>query len=198
MRHGDNLSIAKRKMNAIRPMTKTARLILEDAKHAINKYTEDLQGADFRISWLAIITLLGSVKDGLDHVDYNLSPGMKSAIKTKRDENNKLQPDIFFKFINKERNRFVHQYKHGVTKSVYTEVTINKKDGSTGTFRVYISDPVNATLSTTNGNYQSIIADGPFAGMSEKVVALQAYEWWLKYLDEVDRLAEVDGSKPSP
>jgi hypothetical protein len=180
-------------------MTKTARLILEDAKYAIDKYTEDLQGADFRISWLAIITLLSSVKDGLENVDRHLSPEMKSAIKTKRQENDKLKPDIFFKFINKERNWFVHQYKHGVRKSVYAEAIINNEDGSSSVaFRVYLSNPVNAKLSTTNGRYQSIIADGPFAGMSEKVVALLAYEWWLKYLDEVDRLAKIDSSKRSP
>lgn len=179
-------------------MTKTARLILEDAKYAIDKYSEDLQGADFRISWLAIITLLSSVKDGLDNVDRHLSPEMKSAIETKSQENNKLKPDIFFKFIKKERNWFIHQYKHGVGKSIYAEARINQMDGSTKAFRIYLSNPVNATLSTTNERYQSLIADGPFAGMSEKVVALQAYEWWLKYLDEVDRLAKINGSKLSP
>ena len=173
-------------------MTKTARLILKDAKYAIDKYTEDLQDADFRISWLAIITLLNSVKDGLDNVDCKLSPEMKSAIKTKREENNKLKPDIFFEFINKERNYFVHQYKHGVSKSTYAEVTINNTDGnSPKKFRVYLSNAVGGTLDTTNGRYHSIIAKGPFAGMSEKAVALQAYEWWCQYLDEVDRLAEM-------
>jgi len=179
-------------------MTNTARLILADAKHAIDKYSENLQGADFRISWLAIITLLSSVKDGLDHVDCKLSPEMKSAIETKRRENNELKPDIFFKFINKERNLFVHQYKHGVRKSIYINVFFRNKDGSSELgFQVHISDPVNMTLTITDENFQSIITDGPFAGMSEKVVALQAYEWWLKYLDEVDHLAKIDISKPS-
>jgi hypothetical protein len=178
-------------------MTKTARLILEDAKYAIDNYTENLQGADFRMRWLAIVTLLNSVNDGLDNVDCNLSPEMKSAIKTKRQENNKLQPDIFFKFIVKERNAFVHRYKNSVKKSIYSEAKILQKDGSTRTFRLYFSDPVNATLTTTDGNYESIIANGQFAGMSEKLVALQAYEWWLKYLDEVDRLAKIEISKQS-
>jgi hypothetical protein len=108
-------------------MAQTARLILQDAKYAIDKYSENLQGADFRISWLAIITLLNSVQDGLRKVDCNFSPGMKSAIDTKRKENDILRPDIFFKFINAERNNFVHEYKHGVRKSNYTVVTISIK-----------------------------------------------------------------------
>jgi hypothetical protein len=38
---------------------------------------------------------------------------------------------------------------------------------------------------------KSQISDGPFAGNSEREVAWRAYDWWKKYLDEVDALAEA-------
>ena len=75
--------------------------------------------------------------------------------------------------------------------STYAIGHITKKDGSPGTFRLNISNPVNCRLDTTDGRYQSVIVDGPFAGKGGKFVVLQAYEWWLNYLDDVDRQANT-------
>lgn len=177
-------------------MTKTARLVLRDAEHAIARYTEVLQDADFRVAWLAIVTLLDSVEEALRHVDSKLSHEMARAVQTRRKQNYEQKPNIYFDFINRARNDFIHKYEHGVKKSTYSELTINKvEDGTSRKLRLVISDAVGLTLNTDNGRYQSVIASGPFAGIGEKEIAMQACAWWHEYLDDVDRLAQADTSK---
>lgn len=173
-------------------MTKTARLILADAKHAIDKHTDDLQGADFRISWLAIVTLLRAVGHGLKAVDTTISPAMKKAIDAKHEEVEKSKLPIFFEFIKPERDRYLKEYEIGVRRSIFATGKILGKDGSVRTFEAHFSSRDGAIIDTNNENYRSaIITDGPFEGQHEKDVALQAYAWWVAYLNDVDRMAGI-------
>jgi len=166
-------------------MTKAARLVLEDAKHAIDRHTDDLQGADFRISWIAIITLLRTVGHVLEKVDGKSEGKMRDVIRAKWAE---PKPLIFTEFIEGERNRYIKNYELGVRRSIFAWGKIGDEEHA---FQLHANIGTSRGVRgvITPGRYQSSLTDGPFAGKSEKEVALQAYAWWVAYLDEVDQLA---------
>lgn len=45
-------------------MTENARIVLQDTKHAISAHSEGSEGEAFRVSWMAVVTLLRAA----DHV----------------------------------------------------------------------------------------------------------------------------------
>lgn len=167
-------------------MTEHARVVLQDCKHAIEKHTQDLQAEDFRISWISIVTLLRAIGHVLDKVDANQSPAMRKAIDEKYKElkKNEPEPRIFWSFIEEERNRFLKEYKHGVVR------TINLK---TKNPNLYVSlDLANSRGGKIIGlrKYdKSYISSGEFKGKNELEIAWFAYDWWKKYLDEIDSFA---------
>lgn len=168
-------------------MTHAARVVLQDAKHAIARHNDTLQSEAFRVSWFAIIGLLRAVGHVLDKVDSEASPAMKQAIKDKWSQLQRTRPEpkIFWGFIEGERNRFLKNYEHGISRSITvpaaTEgywVTVDCGNSRGGEF-------------APGSKLESFISDGPYAGCYEKDVAWQAYDWWAAYLDEVDRLART-------
>lgn len=166
-------------------MTKHARVVLQDCRHAIAKHTDDLQAEDFRISWISIVTLLRAVGHVLKNVDGQQSPAMKRAIDKKWSEleQSKPEPYIFWEFILKGRNQFLKMYEHGIVR----EITIPIESD------LYVSiDLANGSgkLSSPNAEIKSYILRGQFEGFSEQEVARMAYDWWKKYLDDVDLLAQ--------
>ena len=166
-------------------MTKHARVVLQDCKHAIAKHTDDLQAEDFRISWISIVTLLRAVGHVLKNVDAQQSPAMKQAIDKKWNEleQSKPEPYIFWEFILKGRNQFQKIYEHGIMRKMTIPI---KPD-------LHISvDLANSSgkFSSPNAEMKSYVLRGQFEGISEREVARSAYDWWKKYLDEVDLLAQ--------
>ena len=95
------------------------------------------------------------------------------------------EPKIYWSFIESERNRFLKNYKHGISRSItvpaVTEgylVTVDCGNSRGGEF-------------ASGSKLESFISDGHYAGCYEKDVAWQAYDWWAAYLDEVDKLASI-------
>ncbi len=162
-----------------------AHVVLQDAKYAIRNYDCSLQAEAFRISWLTIISLLRAVGHVLKNVDAKASPALERSIKEKWDglQASKPQPIIFWGFIDEERNRFLKEYAHGISRTSTIETLIP------GVF---------ATLDLANargGTFsplplpQSHLRSGPFADRNEKEVAWEAYAWWREYLKDVESIA---------
>ena len=166
-------------------MTKHARVVLQDCRHAIAKHTDDLQAEDFRISWISIVTLLRAVGHVLKNIDAKQSPAMRKAIDKKWSEleQSKPEPYIFWEFILKGRNQFLKMYEHGIVRKITIpiepdlHVSIDLANGS-------------GKVSSPNAEMKSFILRGQFEGVSEREVAWMAHEWWTKYLDEVDLIAQ--------
>ena len=99
-------------------MTERARQVLDDARAAVSAHREDLFGPAFRISWFTVVGLLRSVGHVLGKVDSTHSPEMAAAIARSwsRLVESKPEPAIFWGFIDSERNRFLKNYEHGITR----------------------------------------------------------------------------------
>ncbi len=167
-------------------MTKMSRFVLQDAKFAIAAHTDTLQSEGFRISWISIVTLLRAVGHVLEKVDADTSPAMRAVItkKWKQLNQTKPSPEIFWGFIEEERNRFLKNYKHGIVRELVISGPI--MDEVQTTLRINVGDGGGEIGS--GKNLRSFISSGPFAGKSEREVAWQAYDWWDSYLNEIDAL----------
>jgi hypothetical protein len=166
-------------------MTRAARIVLQDAKHAIARHTETLQAEEFRASWFAVIGLLRAVGHVLDKVDAKSSPMLEQAIRTKWNQlsASRPEPTIFWDFIHAERNRFLKSYEHGIDRTI-TIPTLSglgsiKFDGGNARGGWFAAGHV----------FNPVITSGSYAGQNERTVALAAHHWWADYLNEVDRLA---------
>jgi hypothetical protein len=162
-----------------------ALVVLQDLKHAIRNYDCSLQAESFRISWLAIVSLLRAVGHVLDKVDGKTSTALKRAISNKWTSLNDSRPEprIFWEFIHSERNRFLKEYVHGIQRTATVPTLV---PGVSATFD--LANARGGTLSPLPPPH-SCLSSGPFAGRNEKEIAWEAYEWWVEYLQDVERLA---------
>ena len=170
-------------------MTAKSRIVLQDAKFAIAAHTNTLQSENFRISWIAIVTLLRAIGHVLEKVDADASPAMRVAVnkKWKQLQQSKPSPEIFWGFIEEERNRFLKNYEHGIVRELVTKGPVI--NGVRTSIHINVGDGRGGEIGPGK-ELSSVISSGPFAGQSERKVAWQAYDWWESYLDEVDALAK--------
>ncbi len=170
-------------------MTTNARVVLQDAKFAIASHSDILQSERFRISWISVVTLLRAVGHVLEKVDGK-SPAMKPAIAQKWKDllDSKPEPKIYWGFIEAERNRFLKNYEHGISRKLM--IPGPDLDGGNTIIYIDIGKGQGGEFGASE-KLHSILASGPFEGESEKSVAWRAYDWWVSYLDEVDRLSVI-------
>lgn len=172
-------------------MTKAARDVLEDAKYALKRHTDDLQGADFRISWLAILSLLRAVWHVLEKVDAESSPEIRRAFLTIKQRTQKPNAPILWNFIKPARDQMVKEFDLGVTRTRFK--VSNLPVPHAFELHIDVGNMRGATVAQLDG-VKSVISNGPYAGQSEKQVAREAYRWLKSMLDEVDRLANEGAS----
>ena len=168
-------------------MTKFARIVLQDCKHAIEKHTNELQAEDFRISWISVITLLRAIGHVLQKVDAQQSPATKKAVDEKWEElqRSKPEPYIFWNFIEGERNRFLKNYEHGVVRNMAFDTLMPGVRVS-----IDFANARGGRFAASNSEIKSYISSGRFEGVNEQKVAWMAYDWWNEYLDEIDLLTQ--------
>jgi hypothetical protein len=155
------------------------------------KHTPDLQGEEFRLSWVTLITMLRTVGHVLEFVDAPRSLHLKAAIRAAFEElqRTKPEPDIFWRFIYEERNNVLKRYRIGPERVI---------GGDPGPGRVawridvgsMVSKPGRVARIEADSPVKSRIKHGPFMGRDEREVAAEAIEWWEHYLDDVERDAE--------
>ena len=170
-------------------MTDRARVVLNDCRCALSKHTSGLQGEEFRVSWVALVSLLRTVGYVLNEEDSTRSASLEQAIDSAWADlkRTKPKPEIFWEFIDKERQSVLHCYRVGVSRMASEPATpgrlnisfdLGSMEGKTGRVaRVRFSGPMVIT---------SKIALGHFSGRNELEVAAEAVEWWQQYLDRVD------------
>jgi hypothetical protein len=148
-------------------MTQAAREVLEDCKIALSSIREGIQGREWRVQWVAAVTLLRIVGHVLDKIDSRRSPAYKQSIDRawKLLQSTKPNPEIFWGFIDDERNAVLKEY------------SISAGQG------------VTIDLSGTHGvaTYHYIINSGPFKGQDQRNVISDAIAWWESYLDLIDQ-----------
>jgi hypothetical protein len=167
-------------------MTKEARYVLHDCELAHSRHTDDLQDYEFRLSWIALVTLLRAVGHVLDKVDGDSTknPKLSKVIREKYQEIKKSRPEpiIFWKFIEEHRNNVIKMYKFEVSRGL----EIKSLDADVPV-RV---EAIQAKVSSPNARFYSELANDHFSGRSEIEVLKEAIDWWKAYLDEIDKLAD--------
>jgi hypothetical protein len=143
-----------------------AELLIFDCERAILKHTAKLQGEEFRLSWLTIICLLRAIGHVLDKVDKLKSEKHRQIIEGKWNElnNTKPHPKIFWKFIEIERNCFLKEYEHRVTRSLIINQSIDGKER----IIIDLANSVNGTGESPDANIESSLSAGEFQGNTEK------------------------------
>jgi hypothetical protein len=163
-----------------------AEVILQDLKWAIAAHSDSLQGEEFRISWFGIIGMLRAVGHVLNNVDSSQSDRLRTIIERRFQEirASKPKPEIFWHFIEFERNRFLKEYEHGIDRG--TKLGPIERDGGN---EVYINvdhgRSQGARFSSPSGEFFSVISSGYFKGRSDRDVAKEALNWWTNYIDEI-------------
>jgi hypothetical protein len=176
-------------------VTIRARLVLQDVRHAIAMHTDNLGGEEFRISWFAITGLLRAVGHVLANVDSRQSPEMASSIRRGWDElkATRPQPEIFWGFIESERNNFFKVYEHSVNRS-FTLTCYDELGAPTNASTSFIVSRSHGMDTRNSGiEMQSVLDHGPFAGRNELDIAKTAVQWWQEYLDRIEVYARGSG-----
>lgn len=170
-------------------MTARARMVLQDCKHAISRYSDELQGEALRVSWVSIIVLLRTVGHVLAKVDRRASEPIARAIdawwyqlKATRPE-----PTIFWEFIDKDRNQMLKLYEANIDRRLTGNGPM--VDGKPTKVSISLTSMRGGRVSVRGGDLTSVIKEGPFAGRHELEIAREAYEWWKGELDAIDGLA---------
>ena len=93
-------------------MTAAARLVLDDCREALNELREDPTGSLWRRRYVACIALLRAVGHVLNNVDTKTSANHKAVIDARwqQQQNTKPKPEVFWSFIENERNLLLKEY----------------------------------------------------------------------------------------
>ena len=165
-------------------MTARARLVLADAQVALALHSQAKAGPAFRASWFAVVGLLRAVGHVLDKVDSVNDEHVRAAATEcwKELSHSKPEPAIFWGFIEGERNRFLKNYEHGITRMqiIRTEDpnTVWALDLANAGKATQLCSAYNVPPEAPDRSVISILADGPFAGQPEAKVAAEAIDWW--------------------
>ncbi len=163
-------------------MTKAARNVLDDCKFILSKLEDETDDRQWRIHWVAVVTLLRAVGHVLTKVDGQ-TPRVHSASDQLFRKWKSTDPahEIFREFIEKERNSVVKEYAIGISEGP-VPVVISFTDPVSGELSGYELEPIGENI------YRPMVEDF-YEGEDGRTLIELAIEWWELQLGEVDRLA---------
>lgn len=152
-------------------MTERARWALQDCKDAALELRQNDDVFAWRRRWLTVVTLLRAIGHILKNVDSKQTPNYEHAVDLwwKELSKNRFSNEIFWKFINSERNSILKEYR--------TE----------GSFKARVT--THYTTNVTIGSTSSHFEKGHFKGRATLEVVEEAIEWWEIQLDAIDAYA---------
>lgn len=158
--------------------TLAARKALDDCKFSFELLKADNREPQrWRVHWASTVMLLRAVGHVLDNTDKPLSDKHRSAIdrawnawKANRDEN-----EIFFRFIQEERNNVVKEYKFGAAPEPILIVT---ESGD----QIVTND---GDALVTEQEHFRLTLDG-YAGRDGGEVISEAIAWWEAELSKIE------------
>ncbi len=118
----------------------------------------------------------------LKTVDSQASTEMANAIQAAWEtlQRTKPEPDIFWQFIEEERNNVLKAYQFGAKENVNISPPTLHLDLKTG--EQWSSGGAPTT-------YHHIMGPGPFAGQHPTDLVAEGIAWWRSYLDNIDTAA---------
>jgi len=163
-------------------MTAAAREVLDDCRGALAELVDGVQGRQWRRRWVVAVVLLRAVGHVLDKVDAERSPAYRAAVSAwwARVKRSKPMPEIFWSFIEDERNTILKEYRTSAGQGATVQVGGIEFNLRTG--EVHADQP-----GPTIHHYT--INSGPFAGREQRDLLLEAIAWWERELDGIDKVA---------
>ena len=150
-------------------MLQNARRVLADCKHAHELLENESQPESFRVLWVAGIALARAVGHVLQKVDGEADDAVRAAVAStysawKADRSGN---QIFWDFIEEERNQVLKQYEVGFFAGPVEVVAVGE-------------------LHTLDDHLFCPIKVGPFAGEDCRDVLEQAIGWWEQQLSSIE------------
>ena len=152
-----------------------ARYVLDDCRFVLDLLDEERERQRFRILWVAACALLRSVGHVLKKVDVEESDDVARAIDRawKRWKDNRDANNIFWDFIEEERNVVLKEYQ------------CRYGEGETG---ILFADPKTGkdlTEILPEDLYKPMMY-GSFAGNDCRELIRDAIDWWQRELDIIE------------
>ncbi|MCI6959816.1 MAG: hypothetical protein MR743_08245 [Oscillospiraceae bacterium] len=153
--------------------------MIADAENALRMLEECENEDDFRVLWIACMTILRSVGHVLGKVDHEnkcLAASIDSwwkKLKANKDE------IIFHEFIEKERNFSIKEYTFNYGE--YSGCNLVIKDENRKT--TFFSD-----AEILEGLYIPMV-NGPYEGEDCRDVIREAIDWWKQQLQKIEKMA---------
>ena len=153
--------------------------MIDDAENALRMLEDCEDEDDFRVLWIACVTILrsiGHVLGKVDHKDEHLAAAIDTWWKALKANKTEV---IFHEFIEKERNFSIKEYKFN-----YGEYS--------GRNLVFEDDNGKATFLPEAGIPEGVyipMIDGPNAGEDCRDVIKLAIEWWKQQLQKIEERA---------
>ncbi len=160
---------------------------MDDCRVAIEALDECEFGPEWRRSWVTVVALLRAVGHVLQKVDAPTDARMAKVIRQQYEslKRSRLEPAIYWGFIEGERNHVLKEYRFSGRHSSTT--------GSSSSMSLAVGDGqiVTVTRDPPGQLHMHVFDEGPFVGRHQVAVAKVAVEWWESYLAEVQtRLRE--------
>ena len=167
-------------------MTLTARLVLADCRLALVHLENEPDERNWRVHWVAAVTLLRTVGHVLDKVDGRANAQLRLTAR-KLYEKGKTDPEheIFREFIDNERNNVLKEYEFGVSEGPI-EVLLSKETPA---------GPVPIHVVQISENIYRPMRDGVYAGEDGRTLIEYSIEWWERQLNQLEQSLKANPSK---
>lgn len=170
-------------------MTQQARAVLSACDQALKELEANPPQELWKLRWFTTVALLRCVGHALKKVDGSSGDAaMKTAIDAawSRWNADRSDNEIFWCFIEEERNRALKEFTFHASQGVVIELA---------TGRLMRDREGQLTQEDPNKEGRAwhtyTISKGPFAGQDQRVVVRQSIKWWREQLDRVDREASA-------
>lgn len=165
-------------------MTNTAhaRDVLKDCRVALDLLENEARDSEWRIHWVATISLLRTVGHVLSKVDGRINPKVRAAADRlfKQWKGDNARHEIFREFIENERNNILKEYSFAISEGpVELGLVCREVDGSLTEETVTIRENIYRPMS-----------DGFYEGEDGRTLIEMAIDWWEEQLTAIDKALE--------
>ena len=165
-------------------MTSAAREVLEDCRGALLELADGVRGREWRRRWVVSVVLLRVVGHVLDKIDSSQSASYRVAISTwwRALKATKPHPEIFWHFIEDERNNILKEYLTNAGQGVTVQLSGVGINLATGEQK---ADPPNPAI------YHYKMNSGHYKDYDQRDLLAEAIAWWEQQLDAIDAASQT-------
>lgn len=165
-------------------MSLAARTVLEDCTQAAVQLADGIQGAQWRIAYMANVALLRTVYHVLERRDAAGDPKLRQAFKRWAADllASKPKPEIYWEFIVSERNLLLKECQSSAGQGVTVPGVRFELDLKTGEQKA-------TRIGDIEHHYT--MNDGAFMGRDHCDLIQEAISWWHVQLEMLEKAANA-------